>query len=144
MRNGSGDEAAHRLAATWFKALVDVCYVPDSAADVLPVIHGCVVELRDELVGPRFSIEPGTRCGERLVQSHFASVEALERSLDLLDRELPALAMAMPVAVADLAERWSRLRNAFTVGYVAAYLEWVRKQKDDVWAALLAAYRENG
>lgn len=144
MRNGSGDEAAHRLAVTWFKALVEVCYVPDNPADVLPVIHGCVVELRDELVSPRFSTEPGTRCAERLVQSHFASVEALKRSLDLLDSEMPTLARTRRVAVNDLAERWSHLRNAFTAGYVAAYIESVRKQKDDVWAALLEAYRNRG
>lgn len=146
MRNGNESEDAYHLAVTWFDALSAVCYVPDSPDDVFSVIYGCVVELRDQLVSPspRFSTEPAARAGERLVQAHLASVDALERSLVLLDRELPALARAMPVAVDDLAQRWSGLRAAFTVGYVAAYVEHVRKQKDDIYTALLEALQDKG
>lgn len=146
MRNGNegGNEGAHRLAVTWFEALIAVCYVPDSPDDVLNVVHGCVVELREELASPRCSTESAARVGERLVRSHLGSVDALERSLVLLDHELPLLAGAMPVAVDDLTERWSRLRAAFTAGYVAAYVEHVRKQKDAIYAAMLEALRDKG
>lgn len=144
MQNESGGDAAHRLAVTWLEALSTVCYVLGSRDDVIAVLHGCVMELRDMLASPRFSTEPGTRCGERFVQSHLASAEVLERSLVLLDRELPPLVKAMPVTVDDLAQRWSRLGAAFAAGYVAAYVERVRRQKDDVYAAQLETLRGRG
>lgn len=143
MRNGNDDLA---LAQMWYAEVAHTCYVPDEKKAVMRLLEGCVVELRRALVSPFFSTEPAVRAGERLVQAHFLSVAVLERSLTLLDREFPTRVgdTAPPAVAEELADRWSQLRNRFTAGFMAAFVDRVRQQKDDLYGALLAAYKEQG
>lgn len=143
MQNGNDDLV---LAQMWYEAVTNTCYVPDEKKAVLHLLEGCVVELRRALISPRFSTEPAARAGERLVQAYFLSATMLEQTLTLLDRELPfRVADVVPATVLEeLPERWSRLRNRFTAGFMAAFLDQVRQQKDELYTALIAAYKDHG
>lgn len=138
MRNGR-QPSDTEVASRWYEALARCSNLPDDADTVIGFLRGCTTELRAALATPHDAADSAVRCGERLVQHLFLSLEALTRTLDLLDRELGH------AAVNDLErDRWSQLRNEFTRGCVSAMVERVRHGQTAVHRALQDSMKDAG
>lgn len=136
MRNDLSDDD---LARVWLKTITACTYVPDSAEEIVPFLRGCVTEVRVARATSSPALDSAVRCGERIVQHLYLSVEALVVSLDLLDREVgPAGGSAQEQAW------WSQWRNKFTQGAMSALLKRIRQEQQELHDAFQDALKTQG
>ncbi len=87
-----GRDGRAEFVRRWTSAVLDTCYVPRTRADLHRFLDGCTEALVEVLRAEPFSAAPAAEIGAQLVREDLVDPVALQDSLHLIARGLPALA----------------------------------------------------
>lgn len=128
------------LTRDWSDALSPTIYVPLSDDEILHVLLGLLDRLIDVLGCAKFSPQPATDVGVRLVTQGFIGERSLGATVEILGHGLPTLSELRTVE--GLAEKVISLLGGLTTGYTTAFRRRALDQQEEVKRALLQATHE--
>lgn len=130
------------IAREWVRAVIGTSYVPLSRPELEVFLGECLDQLVEGFAEDGSVVAAGQAVGVRLVQTHFSSPAALERSLTLLSLELPNLVPEtpeMPRTGAVFRQRLIRLTSALGAGFSGALRSVTLAEQEVINQAVLRA-----
>jgi diguanylate cyclase (GGDEF)-like protein len=125
-----------RFVTAWAKALAGTGYAPMTANEVRGYLRRLTDDLASALQAEVFDVSPGHRTGAALVAANFAAVDALSRTIEVVDERLLT---DLELAGDEARQRLRRLVAALAAGYTLALRDRTLDDQESIRRAALVA-----
>jgi diguanylate cyclase (GGDEF)-like protein len=133
------DPGVAAFARAWAKAIAGTSYVPMTHAEIEAYLRQLTQRLAVALREEPLRVRAGYEIGADLVGKHFASAEALGRTVEVVDLRLQR---DLELAGDDAHDRVGRLLGAIAAGYARALRDRTLDEQESIRRAALVA-RQN-
>lgn len=128
------------IADRWFEAIARTSFTALPAAEVRAELNALTEQAIDVLLDEAFAQERARSIGTALANLHFIHPNALERTLDVLARQL--VDGLSPRQLDALHPRLGALLGAIAAGFFAQSRAMILEEQDQILQALLVARRQ--